>query len=98
MPINWDLDSLIRKKAGIPILVVNLNLLTVIKLDPSAGVAKYEFRSFLALVISSTKDDVVSSARATKLPRSLEQLKEFADDYMVHWVGNYTYHCSKGLT
>ncbi len=74
-----------------------LNVLLNIQLYSPAGVVDDDFCSPVELAISCTDQRVVVLPLAIKLPRSFEQLEEFADSVMFFGIRNHSYHRQRAL-
>ncbi len=72
VPIDWDSSSLVREDAGMPRLLVGLDLLLIVKVHPSTSIKEDQLRGCVEPGIPGTEQNVVFPVPAIKLPRSFE--------------------------
>src|SRR6266852_2423071 len=92
VPVDWDTIPLVREDARVLPLAAGLDLLFIVKMRLSSGIKEDQLCGSVTLAISGTEKNVVLPIPAIKLPRSLEQLEELANNILFRRICNDTYH------
>src|SRR5262249_30587769 len=84
--------------AGLSALSSDLELMLMVDTRPPAGINHGELCGRIVSAITCAKQNVIAFARPVQLPRSFEELKELANDFLVGGIRNDTYHSQDSLT
>ena len=97
LAIDREPFPLIEKQSICTLLGLRLQILFVVDIDPGSRVDDDKVRLNGRRRVSGAKHDLVLAILPVELPRSLEQLEEFADNFFLGRICKDAYHLQQNL-